>query len=352
LKRIVIAVLSLLLLACVPTPDEEVVAGKSGETAALLAEESDGQLSELLSAVPSAWNDEFSLRDGTVTVRIDAVVVVPQVDRFPVVEVAPASIDPAIAAKLLNRLVPRGAIRVPNQSGQMYSVEDVDRWIDEVKALLAHTDEMTFASVEERDAYIDTQNVELERLFALRKTAEAGAVTTLDDYAKLRQYGAMQARVLDARGTECAELLWKPQSDDGQDKRESVLHIDALSPACALADHEVETVEEARQLADALFEEIGLSDRYVCVSVKDSKNWTVCYYGPTYGGITASPFTETVLDTGSYRAPWPNETLMISVNRNDGRTSASLVCPPRSGANSVPRRCCRLRRSGRSLKRA
>ena len=329
MKRIIILCLSLtLLLACVPTPEEEFVVNK-GDGSAAAAGETDERVSEVLSTVPSAWTAAFSFREGTVVVTVDAAIDVPQVDRFPIVEVTPAAVDAQIAAGLLNRLVPNGSILIPNQSGQAYTVEDVDRWIEQVRLLLAHTDEMPFASIDERDAYINTQNAELERLFEMRRTAEEGAVTTVDNYALLKRYGAMQCRVLDARGTECADLLWKPQAEETSDKRESVLHIDALSAACRLADHEIETVEEGRQLADELIDELGISDRYVCVSVMDGKNWICFCYGVQYGGIAASPFTETVIDVGSYRVPWPNEMLQIRLNRNDGRASASYVCPSR-----------------------
>ena len=327
MKRIIILCLSLaLLLACVPTPEEEFVVNK-GDGSAAAAGETDERVSEVLSTVPSAWTAAFSFREGTVVVTVDAAIDVPQVDRFPIVEVTPAAVDAQIAAGLLNRLIPNGSILIPNQSGQAYTVEDVDRWIEQVRLLLAHTDEMSFASIDERDAYINTQNAELERLFEMRRTAEEGAVTAVDNYALLKRYGAMQCRVLDARGTECADLLWKPQAEETSEKRESVLHIDALSAACRLADHEIETVEEGRQLADELIDELGISDRYVCVSVMDGKNWICFCYGVQYGGIAASPFTETVIDVGSYRVPWPNEMLQIRLNRNDGRASASYVSP-------------------------
>ncbi len=327
MKRIIILCLSLaLLLACVPTPEEEFVVNK-GDGSAAAAGETNERVSEVLSTVPSAWTAAFSFREGTVVVTVDAAIDVPQVDRFPIVEVTPAVVDAQIAAGLLNRLIPNGSILIPNQSGQAYTVEDVDRWIEQVRLLLAHTDEMSFASIDERDAYINTQNAELERLFEMRRTAEEGAVTAVDNYALLKRYGAMQCRVLDARGTECADLLWKPQAEETSDKRESVLHIDALSAACRLADHEIETVEEGRQLADELIDELGISDRYVCVSVMDGKNWICFCYGVQYGGIAASPFTETVIDVGSYRVPWPNEMLQIRLNRNDGRASASYVSP-------------------------
>ena len=328
MKRIIILCLSLaLLLACVPTPEQEFVVNKGDKSTTVQQGEVDDRIQEILNAVPAEWNDTFSFRDGTVSVIVAAEISVPKVLRFPIVEVKPAAIDPQIAAGLLNRLVPNGSILIPNQSGQAYTVEDVDRWIEQVRLLLAHTDEMSFASIDERDAYINTQNVELERLFEMRRTAEEGAATALDNYALLKRYGAMQCRVLDARGTECADLLWKPQAEETSDKRESVLHIDALSAACRLADHEIETVEEGRQLADELIDELGLSDRYVCVSVMDGKNWIRFCYGVQYGGIAASPFTETVIDVSSYRVPWPNEMLQIRLNRNDGRASASCVCP-------------------------
>ncbi len=325
-KRILIVLLVVLLLvACQPTPEQEVVINKADPQ--MSAAETDPKIAETLAAVPKGWQASFSLRDGTVNVQVDAAIETPDIDRFPIVEVVPAPIDPQIAAQLLYKLIPGGAIRISDHGGQAYSLEDIDQWIEEVKNQIEHTSEMTFDSVEERDAYINMQDAELERLFDLRKTAESGKVEMLKDYELLGKYGAMECRILDADSRECANFMWKPQSADEQDKRESILHIDSLTPTCGLLDHGVESPEEARTAADKLIREIGLSDRYVCVSVEDRGSNIVCCYGVQYGGIASSPLTETIIDVGSYRAPWSNEALTVCLNKHEGRTSVSLACP-------------------------
>lgn len=328
MKRIIILCLSLaLLLACVPTPDEEFVVNK-GDTPPIVQQgEADDRIREILNTVPAEWNDTFSFRDGTVSVTVSATVSVPDVLRFPIVEVKPASIDPQIAARLLYKLIPGGSLRISDHGGQAYSVEDVDQWIEEVKQQLAHTGEMSFDSDADRDAYIDTQNAELERLFEIRQSAVSGTVTSLDAYELIGRYGATECRVLDENGLECANFMWKPQPMDTQDKRESVLHIDSITPACGLLDHGVQSADEAKTAADALIEEIGLSDRYACVSVMDGHNTVRCYYAPQYCGIASSPFTETAVDVNSYSAPWPNEMLLVCFYKGDGRTTVSYVCP-------------------------
>ena len=315
-----------LLLACVPTPEEEFVVNK-GDAAAVHADP-DHLLQDTLAYVPEQWTAEFSFRDGTVTVHIDAVVEMPDVDRFPLVEVIPAPIDPQIAARLLYKLIPGGAIRISDHGGKAYSLEDIDQWIEEVRHQIEHTNEMTFDSAEARDAYINTQNEELTRLLDLRKTAESGSVEMLRDYELLSRYGTMECRILDADGLECANFMWKPQSKDGQDKRESVLHIDSLTPSCGLLDQGVQSREEAQETADRLIKEIGLSDRYTCVSVMDGLHTIRCCYAPQYAGIPCSPLTETTLDFGSaYSMPWPNEMLLVCFFKSEGRTSVSYVCP-------------------------
>ena len=161
----------------------------------------------------------------------------------------------------------------------------------------------------------------------MRKSAVSGTVTTLSDYALLGRCDTMECSVLDADGAECANLLWKPQSGVGQDKRESVLHIDSLTAGCALLDHGVQSTEEAIRTADALLEEIGLSERYARVSVRDGINTILCTYAPQYAGIPSSPLCETLIDPQSYRAPWPNEMLLVAFVKHEGRTSVSYVCP-------------------------
>lgn len=326
MKRLLVCLLSLaLLVACQPTPEQEVVINKADPQ--MSAAETDPKIAETLAAVPKGWQASFSLRDGTVNVQVDAAIETPDIDRFPIVEVVPAPIDPQIAAQLLYKLIPGGAIRISDHGGGTYSLEDVDRWIEEVKAQLAHTAEMTFDTDAQRDAYIDAQNEELQRLFSLRESAVSGSVTMLKEYELLGRYGAMEHNVTDANAMDCAVFMWKPQSADGQDKRESILHIDSLTPTCGLLDHGVESPEEARTAADKLIREIGLSDRYVCVSVEDRGSNIVCCYGVQYGGIASSPLTETIIDVGSYRAPWPNEALTVCFNKHEGRTSVSLACP-------------------------
>lgn len=327
MKRALVLLLSLALLACVPTPEEEFVVNK-GDTPPIVQQgEADQTLQEILKTVPAEWNDTFSFRDGTVSVTVSAEISVPEVDKFPIVEVKPAAIDPQIAAKLLYKLIPGGSLRISDHGGQAYSVEDVDQWIEEVKQQLAHTSEMTFDTDAERDAYIDTQNAELDRLFEMRQSAASGTVTSLDAYELIGRYGAMECRVLDASGMECANFMWKPQFKDTQDKRESVLHIDSLLPSCGLLDHGVQSWEEAQEAADALIAEIGFAKRFTCVSVMEGQNTIRCYYGLAYNGIPSSPFTETVINANAYSAPWPNEMLLVSFNRNEGRTAVSYVCP-------------------------
>lgn len=327
MKRLFVLLLALMLLAaCVPTPEEEFVVNK-GDAAAVHVDP-DYLLQDTLADVPEQWTAEFSFRDGMVTVHIDALVETPDVDRFPLVEVVPAPIDPQIAARLLYKLIPGGAIRISDHGGKAYSLEDVDQWIEEVRHQIEHTNEMTFESAEARDAYINTQNEELTRLLDLRKTAESGSVEMLKDYELLSRYGTMECRILDADGLECANIMWKPQSKDEQDKRESVLQIDSLTPSCGLLDHGVQSREEAREAADRLIKEIGLSDRYTCVSVMDGLHTIRCCYAPQYAGIPCSPLTETTLDFGSaYSVPWPNEMLLVCFVKSEGRTSVSYVCP-------------------------
>ncbi len=326
MKRIIILLLSLsLLVACVPTPETKFVVNKGDVT--IETDVPDAEVRDVLDGVPKRWEAEFSYREGTVKVQIDAEIETPDVGRFPIVEVAPASIDPQIAAKLLYKLIPGGSIRISDRGGKPYTLEDVDQWIEEVKQQLAHTDEMAFASDEDRDAYIDAQNAELSRLFEMRKTAESGEVTSFSAYELLARYGTTECGVLDADGMECAVLMWKPQADEKADKRESVLHIDSLLPSCTVEGIRVESKEDALKAADALIEEIELSDCYACVSQKDGPNAILCYYGRVYGGVKSSPLVETVLDGAAYRMPWPNEMLLVRFVKSDGRVSVSYVCP-------------------------
>ncbi len=333
IKRIAIIFVTIFLIlfvGCLPTPTTETVVNKAEQRDVFNGSESNDSWLNDLEGIPSNWTTDFSFREGAVSVEVNAFIEFPDVDRFPIVEVAPVSIDPQNVAQLLYKLIPDGSIRISDHGGKDYSLEDVDQWIEEEKWLLEHTNEMSFDSPEDRDDYINTHNAELERLFELRKTASPETVTMLDSYELIGRYGAMEESVLDADGNECAVFMWKPQMADGDEKRESVMHIDSLRTSCALSDHGIQSKEDAKLMADALIKEMGLAERYACVSIKEGANTIQVYYGLQYSGIKYSPFVETVIDYSNlYSVPWPNEMLSFRFVKQDGKTSVDWVCPSR-----------------------
>lgn len=88
LIALIIATVVLLLTACQPTPDIEPVVGKNK------LEEKISETNEFSQShtYPEKWTQDFQNDEGHVTIQIDAVLEVPDVSVYPVVNVVPTEI--------------------------------------------------------------------------------------------------------------------------------------------------------------------------------------------------------------------------------------------------------------------
>lgn len=78
------------LTACQPTPEEKIVVGKNDGSQEVIYETASGSQSF---DYPESWQETFSSEDDKVVIDINANLEVPDVDAFPVVNVAPADIS-------------------------------------------------------------------------------------------------------------------------------------------------------------------------------------------------------------------------------------------------------------------
>ena len=109
MKKIIITILVLsLLLACVPTPEEEYVVNKSDQNAMIESSRSeDAQtITDLRTAyhIPERMTGNYSSADGVIDVTVDAEIIVPD-GPLPIVHVYAAEFEQPIVTALWNELI-------------------------------------------------------------------------------------------------------------------------------------------------------------------------------------------------------------------------------------------------------
>lgn len=140
MKRIIITLLSLVLLAaCVPTPEEEFIVNKG-----------DGVLTEKIAEKPVEANvfeaparvDE-TIEANDLTVELAAEVVLPEGDRYPVAEVVPKTYDAAWARKMLQGIADGKTLLVrESEAGANMTREGILREVEAVQNSLECFDEL------------------------------------------------------------------------------------------------------------------------------------------------------------------------------------------------------------------
>lgn len=157
MKRILVVLLSLaLLLACVPTPEQEFVVNKA-----------DGVLTERIAASPAEEKRfeapahvEKTVEANGFTVKIAAAVELPGGDRYPVAEVVPKSYDADWARDMLNRIADGKQLLIrESEAGANMTREGILReiqWLQEdITNLDEHYDTLSEAEKVEKRAELN-----------------------------------------------------------------------------------------------------------------------------------------------------------------------------------------------------
>ena len=182
-KILVLLVTAMMLITCVltacqPTPEEEIVIGKGDNTleeaiagtplpeSTLVDKEQTGDTSPTNMVLSEHWQD--TLFENNVTIDIDADVYVPNVSAYPVYEVAPYFTDEALARKLISVLA-KDAVEVHN--GAYLQPEDYEQTILSLKKEKAEleagkTGDDSITPIEEQIAAINEQIEQVEQEYA------------------------------------------------------------------------------------------------------------------------------------------------------------------------------------------
>lgn len=167
MKRIIVILLSLLLLACVPTPEQEFVTHKDTEellnkadVATVDVADGNGQAQTNISireqyAIPNTLNETFTEAEGHFTVNVDANVEVPDLYAIPIVRVEHGTFNQEQVTKMFEALT--NGRELYYRSGQMTKsqIADLIARMEEERsdpALRAELDETDVEIIEEEIA--------------------------------------------------------------------------------------------------------------------------------------------------------------------------------------------------------
>ena len=151
MKRIVVILLSfLLLLACVPTPEEEIIISKADENleqaihhsepvASYVPTESEDHSLRGMLGVPDRWTDAYegSIFGGKLMVSIDAATEVPEVERVPVFAGRLDGARPEEAERLAKLLLgdgPYSDVAYDQKAEALEKVKLYQAWLDAIDA--------------------------------------------------------------------------------------------------------------------------------------------------------------------------------------------------------------------------
>ena len=285
MKRLLVILLSLaLLLACVPTPEEEFVVNKGG-TSEYPAVISSGQNSGLES-IPSEWSESFSV--GVADIQIQANVDMPVVSAMDVYSAHMSG--PRIDS--INRFLPlfvnEPVCTLPVQDEAGVPLKTKAELEAEMKAIRNRIDNVdanhpAFTDAERSD-YLAAQNAELDALAASYAAAPEASETIVSDlkqvfekqrYAQVRLYADGDALL---RGTAYLGM-------DG-------FTIEGLrTDNRAVSDQPVSSVQIAKETADRLIKEIGLDNEYAFVGSSEGVGGISAWYGRVIHGV---PFSQSI----------------------------------------------------------
>jgi hypothetical protein len=137
------------LSACQPTPEEKLVINKADDAFINKIEKSDVPRQKY--QAPKQWKEDFTYQDGQLTVHLDASIVVPPTNAYPVVRIVPGKFNIEQAETLCHVLLPGKTLYEPQQTK---SKDDIQNKILKLEKQL-HSPSAEVLEMKERqpDAY-------------------------------------------------------------------------------------------------------------------------------------------------------------------------------------------------------
>ena len=311
------AVLALLLTACQPTPNEEVIISQNGSLSpnAFLDMDPDFDLPAMLARVPERWEKEMILRDGTVKITMDAEIEYPNVGAIPIVEVIPASFEPEKIEALVRAIGGEDAyLAIPPQDAgglALPSREDYEAWIADITETikkLAAENSKNYS--EEIVAYIADLESERKRLTEKLAAYQEVPSEIVKDYSSLQDTFQVEGYIYDNEGNRAAQAQIGLRGRAQDDVRESFIYVTKIS--VPISDGHIDSLENAVAAVERLLEDIGVSGSYTLVSIAGSDEMYELSYGRTYKGIAYSPsVNKRILYESEYSPAWVDERLSV-----------------------------------------
>lgn len=269
-KRLQICALLLaaaLLCACQPTPSEDIVVNKGEADWQSESEPADTAAYD----APAAWSE--TIENGDTTYRIDATIEVPNVSKYPVIEVKPTYFDYPVLDSIVQQIVPNGVLciedtKVMTKASYQDEINMRQNGIKNVDTNL------TDFSEEQKAAYVKQLQREIESLTDLYNAApDKPPSAPISSLAEMRDQSGEYIWSVIVYSEDGSSSYQLSLSDPKNDPREAafrtgfrgsydvaqaafVPQVKRYYPYNDLDDTRVEEV------ATALMQRIGLSDEF------------------------------------------------------------------------------------------
>jgi hypothetical protein len=309
-----------LLGACQPTPSEEVVVNKRETDLYSESEQADIGAYD----APATWSE--TIENGEVTYSIDATVEVPDVTKYPIIEVEPTYFDYDVLDSIVQKIVPNGTMCIEDtklMTKASYQ-DEINMRLNGIKNVdTNHTD----FSEEQKAAYIEQLQQEIESLMDLYNAApDKPPSMPISSLAEMRNQSGEYIRSVNVYSEDGSANYQLFLSDPTSDPREATFRTgfcgsyDVAQAAYVPQVKRIGTFndlndERIEEVATAMIQRIGLADEFIfnaIVQMKGDPIGEAAEFTKTYLGIPetyAVPLND-VTQT-EYGVSWTTERIEV-----------------------------------------
>lgn len=322
---IILFAICALFSACQSTPEEEVVIDNGSALAADAVSGMDPgfELADMLKAVPERWDDELSMRYGSVHIKIGADIDFPDVRAIPIVRVTPASFELEKLEAVVALLGGEGAyLAMPPQNSEGYALpapEEYEKWIANTTATLQKLAEEYGGNYsEEIAAYIAELEADRKRMTEALAAHDGEEARKVEDYESLSGTFQFEAYILDKNGDRMMKIQVGLRGRPQDDVRESFIYVSEQS--APVVDEPIGSLEDAVEAGERVLEALGLAESYELVSISGGEEGYDLSYGRMYNGIAYSPLVnKRIAYESEYSPAWVDERLRFVFITGSGR---------------------------------
>ena len=308
-----------LLIACQSTPGQEIIVNKS-----------DGAVGKAIAASPAPitaydspayWTEVVQGYQNT-TYEIDATITVPNVDKFPVVEVVPSMFTREQLDGITNALFPDCAISLHDPN--LLTKADIQGYINGCLDSIANVDKYhPEFSKEQREAYIAEYEESFARWQEEYKTApEEASETQVESIADVI---GSEKWVYDFELKNQTKKLGSitlnitPKSEWDQRLTKLIVLFNETRKPSSTARIDIHNHAEVRRIAEQLVSQLPLSEyTFSCVyrDLNAHRDSSIAIFTKAYGGIQTGYIREhfyTTESQDSFAMQWDQEMIFVPV---------------------------------------